>query len=80
MPNAFVAKLCGRGLLPSEDMSLLDSVCATQRDVPVRRDLIREGDEPGPVFVILKGWACRYNYFPKADVRSPRPKGSSRLR
>jgi CRP-like cAMP-binding protein len=65
MPNAFVAKLCGHGLLPSEDMSLLDSVCGTQRDVPARQDLIREGDEPGPVFVILKGWACRYKLLPE---------------
>jgi hypothetical protein len=40
MPNAFVAKLCGHGLLPSEDMSLLDSMCGTQRDVPARQDLI----------------------------------------
>ena len=65
MPNAFVAKLCGHGLLPSEDMSLLDSVCGTQRDVPARQDLIREGDKPGPVFVILKGWACRYKLLPE---------------
>jgi CRP-like cAMP-binding protein len=65
MPNAFVAKLCGHGLLPSEDISLLDSVCGTQRDVPAQQDLIREGDEPGPVFVILKGWACRYKLLPE---------------
>ena len=50
MPNAFVAKLCGHGLLPSEDMSLLDSACGTQRDVPAQQDLIREGDEPGTGF------------------------------
>jgi CRP-like cAMP-binding protein len=65
MPNAFVAKLCGHGLLPSEDMSLLDSVCETQRDVPAGQDLIREGDKPGPIFVILKGWACRYKLLPE---------------
>jgi CRP-like cAMP-binding protein len=65
MPNAFVAKLCGHGLLPPEDMSSLASVCGTQRDVPARQDLIREGDESGPVFVILKGWACRYKLLPE---------------
>ncbi|UUL83265.1 Crp/Fnr family transcriptional regulator [Sphingomonas qomolangmaensis] len=26
--------------------------------------MIREGDEPGPVFVILEGWACRYKILP----------------
>lgn len=29
-----------------------------------RRDLIREGDKPGPMFVILEGWACRYKILP----------------
>jgi len=28
------------------------------------RDLIREGDRPGPVFVVLSGWACRYKILP----------------
>jgi CRP-like cAMP-binding protein len=46
---------------------LLDSVCGTQRDVPAQQDLIRGGDEPGPVFVIVivKGWACRYKLLPE---------------
>lgn len=26
--------------------------------------MIREGDRPGPVFVILRGWACRYKILP----------------
>jgi CRP-like cAMP-binding protein len=29
-----------------------------------KRDLIREGDRPGPVFVMLDGWACRYKILP----------------
>ena len=29
-----------------------------------RRDLIREGDRPGPVFVMLEGWAYRYKILP----------------
>ena len=28
-------------------------------------DLIREGDRPGPVFVMLEGWACRYKILPE---------------
>jgi CRP-like cAMP-binding protein len=27
--------------------------------------LIREGDEPGPGYVILEGWACRYKILPE---------------
>ena len=29
-----------------------------------RKDLIREGDQPGSVFVILEGWAFRYKVLP----------------
>ncbi|HEX8532610.1 MAG TPA: Crp/Fnr family transcriptional regulator [Allosphingosinicella sp.] len=29
-----------------------------------RRDLIREGDEPKSVFLVLDGWACRYKQLP----------------
>ena len=65
MSNAFVAKLAGHRQLSSEDMGLLDSVSGTQRDVPARHDLIREGDKPGPIFIILKGWACRYKLLPE---------------
>jgi CRP-like cAMP-binding protein len=46
-------------------MRVLDSECGSQRDVPDRQDLIREGDGPGPVFVILEGWACRYKLLPE---------------
>ncbi|WP_354044389.1 Crp/Fnr family transcriptional regulator [Devosia sp. UYZn731] len=30
----------------------------------LREDLIREGDRPGPVFIMLEGWACRYKILP----------------
>lgn len=30
-----------------------------------RQDLIREGDKPGPIFVVLEGWACRYKLLPE---------------
>ena len=33
-------------------------------------DMIREGDQPGPVFVILKGWACRYKILRAGRGRS----------
>jgi len=65
MSNTFVTKLSRHGRLPAEDMDLLNSVCRTQRDVPAHQDLIREGDEPGPIFVILNGWACRYKLLPE---------------
>lgn len=34
------------------------------REVGPRRDLIREGDSPKSVFLVLDGWACRYKQLP----------------
>jgi CRP-like cAMP-binding protein len=34
------------------------------REIGPRRDLIREGDKPKSVFLILEGWACRYKQLP----------------
>lgn len=65
MANAFIDKLCGHAALSPEDVALLEAACAVQHSVPARHDLIREGDKPGPVFVILEGWACRYKLLPE---------------
>ena len=65
MSNAFVEKLRGNGVLTAEEVALLEAACARQRDVPAGHDLIREGDKPGPLFVILDGWACRYKALPE---------------
>jgi len=48
-----------------EDVDLLYALCGTQRNFPARQDLVREGDEPGPIFVILSGWACCYKLLPE---------------
>lgn len=34
------------------------------RTVPAHRDLIGEGDDPGPTFLMVEGWACRYKILP----------------
>ena len=34
------------------------------RELPARRDLIREGEKPKAVNLILEGWACRYKQLP----------------
>lgn len=65
MANAFIDKLSAHATLTEIDVSLLSDACVNQKDVAARRDLIREGDAPGPVFVILEGWACRYKLLPE---------------
>ncbi len=64
MDNRFVEKLSGFAQLqPSSIDALLDATSRPRVYAP-RRDLIREGDRPGPVFVVLKGWAFRYKILP----------------
>ena len=65
MANAFIDKLCGHAALSSEDVKLLEAACGIPHSFPPHHDLIREGDKPGPVFVILEGWACRYKLLPE---------------
>jgi CRP-like cAMP-binding protein len=65
MSNRFVEKLRGFAALSDEDVALLVGATAKTRTIAPRQDLIREGDRPGPVFVMLEGWACRYKLLPE---------------
>lgn len=64
MAEAFINRLRGHGPLTEVDVSLLTAGCRTTRQVPANHHLIREGDRPDPVFVMLEGWACRYKMLP----------------
>lgn len=64
MANRFVDKLHGFSQLNSVEIAVLAEATSRPMKVAVRTDLIREGDRPGPVFVMLEGWACRYKILP----------------
>lgn len=64
MQNRFIEKLRGYGSLSAEEIDVLAAATARPMQVAVKTDLIREGDQPGPVFVVLDGWACRYKILP----------------
>lgn len=64
MRDVFIEKLNGYGLLTAADLGQLETTCQNRRRYPARHDLIREGDEPGPVFVMMEGWGCRYKLLP----------------
>lgn len=65
MANRFVQKLSGLAELTASDAAALEEITARPRRYVARQDLIREGDEPGPMFVVLEGWACRYKILPR---------------
>ena len=53
MVNRFVQKLMNLVELSATDVAALTEATANPRDYLARQDMIREGDKPGPVFVIL---------------------------
>lgn len=64
MVNPFVRKLKSMVDLSPSDVGALEALTRKPRDYSARQDMIREGDRPGPVFVMLEGWACRYKILP----------------
>lgn len=64
MPNRFIEKLCNFADLASDDKDALLLATSNAKKIAARSDLIREGDRPGPVFIVLEGWACRYKILP----------------
>lgn len=64
MESRFIEKLCRFGPLAGRDVTALARATENGKTVAKRHDLIREGDRPGVVFVMLDGWACRYKILP----------------
>ena len=65
MVGALAIRLQNYTRLSSEDRAALDSVSrASIHEAAPRRDIVREGDDPKAVRLILSGWACRYKGLP----------------
>lgn len=64
MSNAFIDRLSGHAPLSDGDVATIAAACHKTRELPAGYHLIREGDRPDPVFVMLAGWACRYKILP----------------
>ncbi len=60
MPNPFIRKLEKFEPLRDDDRQWLASVTSRARQVDPDQDLIREGDNPETVHLILDGFAMRY--------------------
>ncbi|UDL95260.1 Crp/Fnr family transcriptional regulator [Lichenihabitans sp. PAMC28606] len=60
MQNPFIRKLAHSGFLTVADNVTLAHLSSRTRQVDSHRDLIREGDRPEHVRLVMKGFACRY--------------------
>lgn len=64
MLNPLKAKLRNFAPLLDRDAAELDALCASARTHRGKHDLIKEGDRPEVVFLLIEGWACRYKLLP----------------
>lgn len=62
--SAVGSKLAAFARLSVDDREALFRAMANVRTVDARRDLIREGDRPRYVHVVLDGWAAAYKTLP----------------
>ena len=60
MGDPWSAKLANGGPLDMADRSALARVVGTAFEVAAHRDLIREGDKPHGVHLVVDGFVCRY--------------------
>lgn len=67
MRNRFVEKLSGFAPLTPAEKAALTAATASPCAYNAKHDLIREGDRPGPVFIVLDGWVCRYKILPNGS-------------
>lgn len=58
--NPLIAKLESLATLAQEDRAILEAITKAPDDVLEGVDLIREGDAPNGVYLVLEGLACRY--------------------
>lgn len=64
MPNPLVSKLSHGASLSEADVARLTEISAPMAKVPPHTDLIREGDRPDKVQLVMSGIACRYKILP----------------
>lgn len=60
MSNPLVAKLGSVAALSADDRRALEAICMDQRTVAERKDIVREGEQPEHIHVLMAGWAARY--------------------
>jgi CRP-like cAMP-binding protein len=64
-PNPLIRKLEGYAPLTDDDKATMRALCDEQvTSVRAKRDIIRDGESPDCIHLILDGWAARYKLMP----------------
>ena len=64
MYNLLTRKLASFADFSENDRIALNALCAESRSFKAGHDLIKEGDRPEEVCLLMEGWACRYKLLP----------------
>lgn len=64
MVAPLIAKLETRAALSAEDRDDLMALYSDAREIGARRSIIREGERPDHVHLLIEGWAARYKLLP----------------
>lgn len=67
MQHSLIRKLESFEALTDQDRWALNALVPRIRQVGARVDLIREGDQPENVHLIVEGYACRYKVLPNGQ-------------
>jgi len=62
--NALIQKLESITELNEGDKRQLRSLCSDVKSTPAKRDIIREGERPDHLHLMVSGWAARYKVLP----------------
>jgi len=60
MANPLILKLDRAGVLDDADRAILEQISSNARKIEAHQDLIREGDRPENVLLVMEGFAYRY--------------------
>src|SRR5262245_37851209 len=64
MPGALITKLERFTKLSKDDKAILQRLAAVNiRTLGPHEDLVREGDRPAEINLMLSGWACRHKHL-----------------
>jgi len=64
MTNPLIRKLSNFTRLSDEEKLAIEALVAKTKRIGAKQDIIREGDAPGQVHLVLDGFACRYKTLP----------------
>ncbi|WP_334656882.1 Crp/Fnr family transcriptional regulator [Sphingomonas panaciterrae] len=64
MTNPLLAKLGAVASLSADDHRAIEIICTGTRMIGDHKDIVREGEKPEHIYIMLDGWAARYKTLP----------------